>query len=267
MNAMSRMGAATPLDVKLMNFTSSMLIALCIAACLGTLAWWAMRQPVFALRAIRVQGEVTHNSAATLRANVAPRLAGNFFTIDLAAARSVFETVPWVRKAAVRREFPDRLQVLLEEHRAVAYWGSESEPRLLNSFGEVFEANAGEIDAENLPRLGGPDAQSAEALAMFRSLQPMFANLDLGLEELYLSGRGSWRAELDTSATVELGAGSVDEVSSRARRFLQTLNQVASRYGRRADALESADLRHSDGYALRLRGVSTTTAADAAKKQ
>jgi cell division protein FtsQ len=35
---------------------------------------------------------------------------------------------------------------------------------------------------------------------------------------------------------------------------------VTSRYGRKSDALETADLRHKDGYALRLRGVSTLAA-------
>jgi cell division protein FtsA len=39
------------------------------------------------------------------------------------------------------------------------------------------------------------------------------------------------------------------------QRFVSTLTQVASQIRRRADALESADLRHGDGYALRLRGV------------
>jgi cell division protein FtsQ len=32
-------------------------------------------------------------------------------------------------------------------------------------------------------------------------------------------------------------------------RFAQTLTQVTSKYGRRTEALESADLRHGDGYA------------------
>jgi cell division protein FtsQ len=40
---------------------------------------------------------------------------------------------------------------------------------------------------------------------------------------------------------------------------------VTSRYGRKPDALESADLRHVDGYAIRLRGV-TTVALDQIKK-
>ena len=49
------------------------------------------------------------------------------------------------------------------------------------------------------------------------------------------------------------------------RRFVQTLTQVTAKYGRRVDALESADLRHNEGYALRLRGVSTL-APDAVAK-
>ncbi|MBF9264914.1 cell division protein FtsQ, partial [Acidovorax cattleyae] len=43
----------------------------------------------------------------------------------------------------------------------------------------------------------------------------------------------------------------------RTKRFVRTVARVAAQYGRRPDALESADLRHPDGYALRLRGVTT----------
>ena len=39
--------------------------------------------------------------------------------------RDSFETVPWVRRAVVRRVWPDRLAVRLEEHRAVALWVGE----------------------------------------------------------------------------------------------------------------------------------------------
>ena len=34
-----------------------------------------------------------------------------------------------------------------------------------------------------------------------------------------LSGRGSWRVELDSGASVELGRGSEDEVVARTERF------------------------------------------------
>ena len=44
----------------------------------------------------------------------------------------------------------------------------------------------------------------------------------------------------------------------RTERFVRTLTQVTGRYGQ---PLEYADLRHTDGYAVRLRGVSTTAPA------
>ena len=47
------------------------------------------------------------------------------------------------------------------------------------------------------------------------------------------------------------------EVMARVARLTQTLAQVSQRYGRPTQALESADLRYVNGYALRLRGVST----------
>jgi cell division protein FtsQ len=191
---------------------------------------------------------------------VAPRIAGNFFTVSLAATRAVFEDVPWVRSAVVRREFPNRLRVLLQEHKAVAFWGPEGESKLVNSFGEVFEANAGDVEQEGLPRLSGPQGESAQVLALYQGIRPQFDALDLGVDELVLTARGSWQASLDNGAAVELGRGTVAEVQARTQRFLQTLTQVTAKYGRTPDSLLSADLRHGDGYALRLRGVSTTEA-------
>jgi len=248
-------------DVRLMNITANALFVLFAMLALAALAGWVSNHALFAIRAITVTGDVTHNNAVTLRANVLPRLGGSFFTLDLAQARQSFEAVPWVRQAVVRREFPNRLKVVLQEHQAVAYWGAEGDSRLLNSFGEVFEANAGEVEHEMLPRLVGPGGQEPLVLAMHRMLQPMFDSLDLGLDQLELTGRGSWVARLDTGAVVELGRGTSEEIGTRTTRFLRTLTQVTARYNRKPDAVESADLRHPDAYALRLRGVSTVVSS------
>ena len=54
-------------------------------------------------------------------------------------------------------------------------------------------------------------------------------------------------------------AGSATDILARvmAERFARTLGQVVARFQK---PLESADLRHADGYAVRLRGVSTPAA-------
>ena len=153
-----------PFDVRLMNMTASALLALFGLFTLAALVQWAAHHRVFSIASIRVSGQVVHNNVPTLRANVTPRLAGNFFTLDLASTRQTFENLPWVRRAVVRRVFPNRIAVELQEHQAVAYWGAEEASRLLNNFGEVFEANVGEVEQESLPRLDGPAGQGTVIL-------------------------------------------------------------------------------------------------------
>jgi cell division protein FtsQ len=247
-----------PVDVKLMNITASVLFVACAVLLAAALGWWALRHPLFAIGGITVQGDLAHNNVATLRANVAPRLAGNFFTLDLEQARAVFESIPWVRRATVRRQFPNRLRVQLQEHQPLAFWGPESESRLVNSFGEVFDANPDDAEQEDMPRLAGPEGSASQVLAMYQQLQPLFEPLELRVEQLALTSRGGWTLRLDSGAVVELGRGSAAEVLARSQRFARTLTQVTAKYGRRPEALVTADLRLTDGYAVRLRGVGTT---------
>ncbi len=254
---------AVPLDVRLMNLTATLLFVACALFALAGGAWWALRHPAFAIVRVAVQGELAHNNAVTLRANVAPQIVGNFFTVNLQNVRRAFEQVPWVRSAQVQREFPRTLVVQLQEHHAAAHWGPESGTAMVNNRGEVFESNGVDAELDDLFRLDGPPGTSPQVLAMAQALAPVFAPLGLEITSLSLSVRGGWRVKLGEEAAVELGGGTPPEVVARTRQFAQTLTRVAAQYGRRADALESADLRHTGGYALRLRGVTTVAALPA----
>ena len=247
---------AAPFDIGLMNVTAAVFGTIGAVVLAAVLVFWLARQPAFALKSIRIVGDVTRNSVATIRANAMPQLAGNFFTLDLAAGRRAFESVPWVRRAVIDRVWPNRLQVRLEEHRPVALWSTDgSAEKLVNSFGEVFEANIGDVEDDGLPTLQGPEGSAARMLGLFARLAPILARVDARIDVLTMSARGSWSAELDSGAEVQLGRGSDDEVAERAERFVGTLDQVLARYQR---PLEYADLRHRDGYAVRLKGISTT---------
>lgn len=246
-----------PVDVRLMNLTTTLLVTGLVLGCVAAGLWWVLRNPAFAIRQIVVAGDTAHHSAASLRAAVVPRLAGNFFTLDLAAAQGAFQAAPWVRRAVVQREFPGRLNVTLQEHVAVAHWGDD-DTRLVNSFGEVFEAAGGnDLDERELPVLSGPEGQSAQVLAMHRLLNPLLTPLDTSIAALALQARGNWQAELDNGAVVELGHGESAALAARLTQFVATVKEVAARHQRDVEAVEAADLRHAGGYALRLRGVST----------
>ena len=257
--------AALPPDVRLMTAVSALLVA----ALLATAGWgfirWVVRLPVFNFRAIQVEGDVSRNSVASLRANALPRLHGSFLSMNLRDGRAAFEAVPWVRHAQLQRIWPMRLKVNLQEHRAAAYWeartdGADSateataERALVNSFGEVFQANLGDVEDEDLPVLAGPAHAAAAMLQMWQALSPAARALGESIARLDLSGRGSWRATLGNAAVIELGRGSGPEVVERFGRFARSVSQVTATY---RSPLLSADLRHVDGYAVRLRGVTT----------
>ena len=196
----------------------------------------------------------------TIRANAAPRLAGNFFSVDLQQGRAAFESVPWVRRAVVRRVWPDRLAVRLEEHRAAALWegpdAGASTDRLVNGYGEVFEANVGDVEDEGLPSLRarrqrGLDAGDVPARAVdLRAARPACR----AAAPVRAAARGvpSWTAAPASNSAVAAKTSSSSAPSAscaRSRRSPQRWKQP----------LEYADLRHVDGYAVRLRGVSTTS--------
>ncbi|MES2958088.1 MAG: cell division protein FtsQ/DivIB [Pseudomonadota bacterium] len=268
-NTSNRADTALPVDVRLMNAVAGLLFVIAAAALLAALGAWLLRAPLFTLRSIALDGELSRSNLATVRANALPRLAGNFFSFDLERGRAAFEAVPWVRQAVVRRVWPNRLAVTLEEHRAAALWqGERGNERLVNDHGEVFEANLGDVEDENLMTLAGPEGSSAAMLALQRRLAETLAPIDARIDSLKLSSRGSWRAELGSGASLELGRGSADEVIARAARFVRTFEQATQRFAAAAGSartLLAADLRHPDGYALRLRGVSTTPIAAAGK--
>lgn len=238
-----------PTDVRFMNLSAAVLTVLAVLLLLTALLAWLVRHPAFAIRAIRVDGDVARNSVHTIRANALPKLSGNFFTADLNAARGAFEAVPWVRRAVVQREWPNRLRVTLTEHQPVALWG---EAALLNAQGEVFEANVGDVDDDKLARLEGPPEAAPLALELYRSLAPLFEKTETSIDRLSVNPRGSWSLVLDSGLQMELGRGTPAEVLTRTRRFLDTATQVSQRFGQ---PIVFADLRHTDAYAVRLRGM------------
>jgi cell division protein FtsQ len=255
-----------PLDVRLMNLVALLLLLGALILSGVGLARWLAAHPVFSIHGITIQGDTSHNTEVTLRTQVLPLLRGTFLTVDLAGTKRAFELAPWVRRVVVQREFPNRLRVKLQEHQVAAYWGAEGESTLVNSFGEVFEANPGEVDQDELPRLNGPKEEAPQILAMYRRLQAQFAAYDLQIEALELTGRGSWRLETDSGAEFELGRGTEDLVVARTVRFLSSMRQVIANYGRGVSALAHVDLRHEQGYALRLKGVSVLAGEKATQK-
>ena len=83
-----------PMDVRLMNGLSGLLLAGLLSGLAWGLAQWVARLPLFDLAGITVTGDVRHTNVVTLKANVTPKLTGSFFTVDLQQTRHVFQQLP-----------------------------------------------------------------------------------------------------------------------------------------------------------------------------
>lgn len=252
-------GMSLPFDIRLMNLTTLLLVALVLLAGVAAGAWWVARSPAFAIQQITVTGDTRHNTEASLYSAVTGRLRGNFFTLNLASVEAAFQNVPWVRTAVVQRRFPNQLKVHLQEHVPVARWGA-SENELVDRYGDVFATGDADASQGRLPLLSGPAGQGALVWQTYQALDAATGGLKTSIVRLELQPRGHWHAQLAQGAQIELGQGSTGELTRRMTRFADTALQVASRYSRDAADIESADLRYERGYALRLRGVTTVAA-------
>ncbi|MDE2047710.1 MAG: cell division protein FtsQ/DivIB [Betaproteobacteria bacterium] len=250
---MSAAARPLPLDIRLMRVTANLLMALSLAAFVVLGVQWLANRGVFAIQRLRVTGSLEHVNPITLRAQVVGNIAGTFFTVDVTRARQVFEQLPWVRRASVSRLWPDGLRVDLHEHHPVALWGREGSEKLLNSHGEVFDANPDEVDAD-LPRLNGPADSGPRVLTMYTQLAQRLSNTDDRLAVLELNARQEWRAQLDSGLVLMLGRDDGD-FWSRLDQFLLTATQARAQtqkvFG--SQAWTRVDLRNSQGYAVSLR--------------
>ena len=131
-----------------LNRVSDLLFTAALLLVLYGAVRFAIHQPVFALREIRVIGAPGLVTQAQVESIVKRDFRGTFFTLDIVRLRRSFENLPWVRRAEVRRQWPDRVDVLYEEHQPLARWGEDA---LVNRQGEVFKAAYEPV----LPRFSG----------------------------------------------------------------------------------------------------------------
>lgn len=217
----------------------------------GLLLWggvsWIARQPAFAFREVVVVGPLERTDAAHLEAVIRGELAGTFFTMSLDHARVALTRVPWVRKAALRRQWPQRLEVAVEEHAPLARW---NESALVNTQGEVFGAD---YDGE-LPQFEGPEGRAAEVAERYREWGEALQPLALSVQEVKLSPRGGWRVRATGgfgALAIELGR---EEPSARLARFVAAYGRTVGTLARAGTRIDHVDLRYRNGFAARLPG-------------
>jgi len=222
---------------RLLNMLAGFLVGLTGLAFALTGLQLAMRSPLWPVRDVTVQGSLEHTTRGEIEAALRGRVAGNFFSVDVVEVRGALERLPWVRRAAVRRIWPDSLEASLEEHVALARWAERS---LVNTYGERF---SGASEAK-LPRLSGPPRSEAEVARRYARFNEIVAPLGTQVEEVILTPRLAWQLRLGNGVRLALGRDA-DAAQVRLERFVQAAAKGTVRY-------DYVDLRYPNGFALRM---------------
>jgi len=234
---------------QLVNLVADLLLLAGGAALVYALALATTRLPFFPLREVVVANALDRVTPGEIASAARRSLSGNFFTVNLDSVRAALEKLAWVRRASVRRHWPDGIELTIEEQVAAARWQhGPGEARLVNDHGEVF-AVPEQPDQAALPLLAGPEGSSAELLSRYREFSTMLSPLHRTLRLVALSPRQSWQLRLDDGLTLKLGRDHAKHpIEERVRRFVGTYAEVESRV---KVPIGVIDMRYPNGFALR----------------
>lgn len=199
-------------------------------------AYWEPR--LLPIRVIEVQGELHHHSSQMLQQTIGERLRGGLLTADLQDLKQAADALSWVGGASIRRVWPDRLQVRVEEHRPVARW---NDGNLVTAEGLVFHPREGAVPA-GLPTLEGDNRRAPEVAGRYLQWRDELMLVGHLIQTLGVDARGSWSLDLVSGVRLELGTEHIDQ---RLQRFMANAAQLEA-----AGQPKIVDLRYSNGFSV-----------------
>jgi cell division protein FtsQ len=233
----------------LLNAIADLLTLAAAAALVAVAALWALRVPALPVKQVVFAGELAHTRRTEIEQALPPHLQGNFFSVDLEAVRGALLGLPWVRKVDLRKVWPARLEVSVEEHHPVARWG-EGRGELVNSYGEVFAASPPDAELGAMPLLYGPAGTAPEVLRRYGELIGDFAPLGARPVQVTLSPRLAWQLKLENGMRVDIGREQPKSpLASRLQRFIDFYPEAIAK---RATPPAVVDLRYPNGFAMRV---------------
>ena len=223
---------------RLLNWIANLLYALSVVLMLYALLFVVVHLPIFPIREVKVDGQLAHVNREQIKLIVAKHLKGNFFTLDLEKTRDAFEKLPWARNVSVRRRWPDKLDVVIEEHQALARWGNIA---LVNTHGELFQAAT---DGE-LPVFYGPGDGVMEVTTNYGAYSQVMNKANIKIAQVSLSPRRAWEIKTDKGLVIALGR---EEMQTRLIKFTRAYESTLSQLNVN---VAYADLRYPNGFAVR----------------
>lgn len=212
-----------------------LLVGLPVAAAL-----WVYTSPRFLLQEVQIAA-TSHVSTAEVASALRPLQGRHLLGLSLADVEGRLGTNPWVKRAAIRKELPNRLVVEIEERQPVALLRRDGELVYVDDQGFAigpYELD-GPVDLLLLSVAPGAKLEVARALELAALLERLAPKAMQELSEIEILGLGDYRihsAGLDFPVLVNAEA-----VEQQVIKLAALLPEIAERF----DTIEAVDLRFS----------------------
>ncbi len=161
---------------------------------------------------------------------------------DVEGARARLKQNPWIAEATVRKLFPDRIEVVVEERQPFAIWQTERRVALIAADGTVLSREA-DPRFSHLPFLVGAGAQTKAR--SFVSLLDRFPDIRDQVRASILVADRRWNLRLHNGIDVRLPETDVESA-------FETLSRLDREKRLLTRDITAVDLRLSDRITVRL---------------
>ena len=201
-------------------------------------------QPITARQA-SLAGKITHVQPQQISALVNAYGKVGLLALDPEQLRIAMESLPWIYRARVRKVWPDRLDLWVEEQRPAVRWGEQG---YLNLDGIYFDADGIDFQQQPLPLI---DAPQQDTVAVYQQLQRLTEILSVtspaAVARMEVDQRGAVSIYLRSGLAIHLGRRAIEK---RLRRWMAQSTVVMSRF---KDQVNGVDLRYERGMVLQLK--------------
>ena len=205
----------------------------------------------FTIERIHIHGNSARVDAQTVERTAWLALIGNYFTADLEEIENALVHLPGVYQAAVRRHWPDTLEISITEAGAIALWYA-TDGSTLESRDYVNLPPDSNITLQ--PVLRSPTADRHTVIDAFLDLVSSLALLDLEVKKLSIDEAGNWvvvlqSASLQIPVELEIVVGRGNPVR-KVDQFVAVFDSVLQD---RLPDIERVDMRYDSGFAVQWR--------------
>jgi len=209
---------------------------------------WLLRSDTYKVGQLQFEGSFERVTEVELEKVTMSAVRGNYLMLDLEDIRKSVESLPWVRKATVRRSWPDGVHIRFVEEQPVANWGNDHS---LGTDGQVIPAVA-TATAASLPRLDGPEGTSQIVLAAYGRFERIAQTMGEHVRTLQLSSRRSWLVTLGSGIELVIDQDQAE----------QKLERLALVYRGISGKPKRIDLRYTNGFAVEQGGAAGSRAVN-----